>query len=210
MRQLLDQLDEGDVLLADRYFCSYFMIALLLMQNVDMVARLHHARKEDAYRVKRLGNKDYLIQWQRPLKPDWMDQETYELMPETLTLRQIDVNVTEEGFRTKTFSVVTTLLDTEDYPRIDIASLYRKRWLAEVDILAIKESLGMDILRCKSPEMVRKEIWIHLLEYNLIRKIMLQAAVSADLSPSQLSFSCAMQSLTAGRSDVRDVDCCAD
>jgi hypothetical protein len=198
MRQLLDQLDEGDVLLADRYFCSYFMIALLLMQNVDMVARLHHARKEDAYRVKRLGNKDYLIQWQRPLKPDWMDQETYELMPETLTLRQIDVNVTEEGFRTKTFSVVTTLLDTEDYPRIDIASLYRKRWLAEVDILAIKESLGMDILRCKSPEMVRKEIWIHLLEYNLIRKIMLQAAVSADLSPSQLSFSCAMQSLTAG------------
>jgi putative transposase len=198
MRQLLDQLDEGDVLLADRYFCSYFMIALLLRQNVDMVARLHHARKEDAYRVKRLGYKDYLIRWQRPDRPAWMDRETYKGMPETITLRQIEVNVTEEGFRTKSFSVVTTLLDTEDYPRIDIASLYRQRWLAEVDILAIKESLGMDVLSCKSPAMVRKEIWVYLLEYNLVRKIMLQAAVSADLSPSQLSFTGAMQALAAG------------
>ena len=81
MRELLDQLDPGDILLADRYFCSYFMIALLLEQNVDFVARLHYARKQDAYRIKRLGKHDHLVEWSRPEKPDWMDQETYEQMP---------------------------------------------------------------------------------------------------------------------------------
>lgn len=83
---------------------------LALMQgNVDFVARLHHARKEDAYRIKRLGKKDHLIQWQRPQKPTWMDQETYDRMPESITLRQIEVNVTEPGFRVESLVIVTTL-----------------------------------------------------------------------------------------------------
>jgi hypothetical protein len=80
LRQLLDQLGPDDILLTDRYFCSYFMIALLLERNVDFVARLHHGRKEDAYRIKRLGKDDYLIEWRRPQKPTWMDQETYDRM----------------------------------------------------------------------------------------------------------------------------------
>ena len=194
---MLGQLDTGDILLADRYFCSYFMIALLLEQNVDFVARLHQARKEDAYRIKRLGKNDYLIEWRRPQRPAWMDQATYDRMPKSLTLRQIEVDVTEPGFRVKSLMVVTTLTDAEEYSKSDIAELYRARWLAELDIRAIKCNLGMDVLRCKSPEMVRREIWTCLLAYNLIRKTMLQAALDTDLSPRQLSFTNAMQTMAA-------------
>jgi len=197
MRQLLDQLDSHDILLTDRYFCSYFMIALLLERNVDFVARLHHARKQDAYRIKRLSKNDYLIEWLRPNKPAWMNQETYDRMPESLTLRQIEVNVTEPGFRVESLVIVTTLTDARKYSKDNIAELYHRRWLAELDIRAIKCNLGMDVLRCKTPEMVRKEIWTCLLAYNAIRKIMLQAAIKSDLSPRQLSFANAMQTMAA-------------
>ena len=197
MRQLLDQLDPDDILLTDRYYCSYFMIAFLLPLGVDFVARLHHARKENAYRIQRLGKKDWLVEWRRPQKPDWMDQETYDRMPESLTLRQIEVNVTEPGFRVESLVVVTTLTDTKTYSKDDIAELYHKRWLVELDIRAIKCNLGMDVLRCKTPEMVRKEIWTCLLAYNLIRKTMLQAAIDSGLSPRQLSFVNAMQTMAA-------------
>jgi len=196
-RQLLDQLDSNDVILADRFFCSYFMIAMLMGRNVDIIARLHQARKKDAYRTKRLGKNDYLIQWMRPPRPEWMDQETYDQMPESLTLRQIDVSVSEPGFRVKSFTVVTTLNDETKYPAIDIADLYRKRWQAEVDIRAIKCNIGMDVLRCKSPEMVRKEIWTSLLAYNLIRRTILHAAIDAGLKPREISFTTAMQTMAA-------------
>ena len=197
MRQLLDQLDDNDILLADRYFCSYFMIALLLARNVAFVARLHHLRKTDFQRAQRLGRDDYLVTWTRPDKPDWMDEETYSQMPKSLTLRQIEVKVSEPGFRVESLSVVTTLSDTKKYPRDEIAELYHKRWLIELDIRATKCTLRMDVLRCKSPEMVRKEIWTCLLAYNLIRKTMLQAAKRHGLSPRQLSFATAMQTLAA-------------
>ena len=197
MRELLDQLNPNDILLADRYYCSYFMIALLLERNIDFVARLHHARKEDDYRIKRLSKKDWIIEWQRPQKPNWMDQETYDRMPESLTLRQVKVNTTEPGCRAESFNVVTTLTDSEKYSEDDVAELYRKRWLVELDIRAIKCSVGMDVLRCKTPAMVRREIWSCLLTYNLIRKIMLQAAIESGLSPRQLSFTNAMQAMAA-------------
>ena len=197
MRQLLDQLNPNDILLADRYYCTYFMIALLLQRNVQLVARLHHARKSDHQRVKRLGKNDYLVEWTRPAKPAWMDQAMYDQMPETITLRQIEVKVSEPGFRVESLTVVTTLCDAKKYTRDDIAELYHKRWLVELDIRSIKVTLGMDVLRCKTPDMVRKEIWTCLLAYNLIRKIMLQAAQRHELSPRQLSFTAAMQTLAA-------------
>jgi hypothetical protein len=197
MRQLLDQLDADDILLTDKYFCSYFMIAELMERKIDFVARLHHARKQDAYRVKRLGKKDHLVRWKRPAKPAWMDQATYASMPETLTLRQIEVDVTEPGFRVDSLVIVTTLTDGKQYSRDDIAQLYHRRWLAELDIRAIKCTLGMDVLRCKTPTMVRKEIWTCLLAYNLIRKTMLQAAKPEGLSPRQLSFTNALQTMAA-------------
>lgn len=197
LRDLVDQLNPQDILLTDRYFCSYFMIAMLLGRNVAFVSRLHHARKEDAYRIKRLGKRSDLVEWPRPDRPDWMDKETYRQMPESITLRQIEVKVQEPGFRVESLVVVTTLTDAQAYSDHDIAELYHKRWLVELDIRAIKCTLGMDVLRCKTPEMVRKEIWTCLLAYNLIRRTMLQAAKNKDLSPRQLSFTHALQAMAA-------------
>ncbi len=196
-RKLLDQLDPGDIILADRYFCSYFMIAMLLQLGVDIVARLHQCRQSDLQRGRRLGKRDYLVQWKRPAKPDWMDQETYEWMPKSLTLRQFEVKVHQPGFRVESFVVVTALTDAKKYTKEDIAALYHKRWLVELDIRAIKVTLGMDVLRCKTPQMVGKEIWTCLLAYNLIRKSMLQAAARSNVSPRRLSFTTAMQTVAA-------------
>jgi hypothetical protein len=198
LRQLLGRLGPGDILLADRYYCSYFLIALLMVLHVDFVVRLHQRRNVDFRRGRRLGNGDHLARWHRPAKPDWMDQETYDRVPESIELREIEVQVDQPGFRTESLVVVTTLTDAEAYTKADLAELYHRRWLAELDIRAIKVALGMDVLRCKTPEMVRKEIWTCLLAYNLIRRSMLQAADSSGRSPRQLSFTAAMQKIAAG------------
>lgn len=197
MRQLLDQLEPGDILLADRLFCSYFLIAMLLEQGQDFVARLHQCRQANFHRGERLGERDHIVVWERPERPLWMDKETYALMPKTIRVRELEVNVDQPGFRTDSLVVVTTLTDAKEYPTQDIAELYHKRWLVELDIRSIKTTLGMDILRCKSPEMVGKEVWTCLLAYNLIRKTMLQAAYKSGRSPRELSFTAAMQTIAA-------------
>jgi putative transposase len=197
LRELLDRIDPYDTLLTDRLHCSYFTIAQLLLGKREFVARLHQSRKVDLRKGERLGKGDHLVQWARPNRPDWMDHATYEQIPKTITVRMVEVQVEEPGFRTESFLVVTTLLDPQQFSREEIANLYRKRWLVELDIRALKTTLGMDILRCKTPSMVRKEIWTCLLAYNLIRKTMLQAALQADLSPRELSFTNAMQAIAA-------------
>ena len=197
LRELLERFQRGDIMLADRYFCSYFMIALLLERGVDFVARLHQARTADFRRGTRLGPGDHLVEWQRPAKPEWMDQETYERMPASIRVREVEVQVHQPGFRVDSFVVVTTLTDADQYSRDDLAELYHQRWLAELDIRTIKCTLGLDVLRCKSPEMVRREFWTGLLAYNLIRQTMLQAALQAGRSPRQLSFAAALQKIAA-------------
>lgn len=198
LRELFPRLKAGDILLADRYYCSYFMIALLrLCCGVDFVARLHHKRKADFRRGQRLGSGDHVVEWLRPPKPTWMDQETYDRVPASIQVREVHVHVHQPGFRVESFVVVTTLIDAEAYTQDDIAELYHKRWLAELDIRALKITLGMDVLRCKTPAMVGKEIWACLLAYNLIRQTLLQAALAADRSPRQLSFTAALQKIAA-------------
>lgn len=182
-RQLLDRLREGDVVVADCYFCSYFMICLLLERGVDLVSRLHQCRTADFRRGQRLGAGDHIVEWPRPPRPEWMDEATYARMPASIRIREVEVAVPQPGFRVDVFVVATTLLDAQEYTRADLAELYRTRWLAELDIRAIKCSLGMDVLRCKTPEMVRKEIWACLLGYNLVRHTMLQAAYESGCSP---------------------------
>lgn len=192
LRELFDRLKPGDVVLADRYHCSYFMVALLMAANVDFVVRLHHRRKSSFCR-----GRDHVVTWKRPQRPEWMDQEAYDQMPKTLQVREVHVQVSQPGFRVDELIVVTTLTDSEEYTKEDIAELYHKRWLVELDIRALKVSLGMDVLRCKTPQMLRKEIWMCLLAYNLIRQTMLEAALAAELSPRQLSFTAAMQKIAA-------------
>ena len=205
-RGLLKNMSRGDIFVADRYMCSYFMIALARERGVDAVVRQHQQRITDFRRGESLGKEDHLARWRRPARPEWMDVETYEQMPEFLDVRELRVHVHQPGFRTEAFIVVTTLTDHQTYSSQEIASLYHKRWLVELDIRAIKISLGIDVLRCRSPHMVRKEIWSCLLAYNLIRKTILEAAYAADVSPRELSFTAAMQAIGAGWTAVLLLD----
>lgn len=197
LRALFDRLRAGDVILADRYYCSYFAVALLRELGVDIVVRLHQQRDADLRRGRRLGSGDHIVEWLRPARPDWMDAATYARMPATLAVRQVRVSVHQPGFRVEQFVVASSLLDADAYTQQDIAELYHQRWLVELDIRTLKITLGMDVLRCKSPEMVRREIWASLLAYNLIRQTMLQAALAADVSPRALSFTAALQKIAA-------------
>jgi hypothetical protein len=174
------------------------MICLLLAMGVDVVTQLHQCRTADFSRGERLGTDDHLVEWRRPAKPDWMDAGTYEQIPETLTVREVLVRVNQRGFRTESFVVVTTLTNGKKYRSEDLADLYRRRWNAELDLRAIKVSLGMDVLRCQSPEMVRREIWACVLAYNLIRQTQLNAARQAGLLPRQFSLTATMQKIAAG------------
>jgi hypothetical protein len=205
-RSLLKHLPRGDIFVADRYMCSYFMIALARERGVDAAVRQHQQRITDFRRGQSLGKEDHLARWRRPERPTWMDVETYEQMPEFLDVRELRVHVQQPGFRTESFVVVTTLTDHQTYSSQEMASLYHKRWLVELDIRAIKISLGIDVLRCRSPHMVRKEIWSCLLAYNLIRKTILEAAYAADVSPRELSFTAAMQAIGAGWTAVLLLD----
>lgn len=198
LRELLERLNPGDILLADRFYCSYFMICLLLAAKVDFVTRLHQRRTADFRRGTRLGPGDHMVVWSRPPKPDWMDQATYDQMPESICVREVEFCVAQPGFRVETLILVTTLTDARRYTRDDLAELYHRRWLAELDIRAIKVTMGMDVLRAKSPEMVRREIWAGLLAYNLVRQTLLASALQAGRSPRQLSFTAAMQKIAAG------------
>jgi hypothetical protein len=155
-----------------------------------------------------LGKADHIVTWIRPVRPEWMDQETYGQMPESIEVREVLVHVDQPGFRTKSLVVVTTLCDPEEYAAEEIAALYRGRWLVELDIRAIKITLDMDVLRCKTPEMVRREVWTHLLAYNLIRRVILQSATASGLSPRELSFTAAMQAIAASWAIAALVDSC--
>jgi hypothetical protein len=196
-RELLGQLERGDVVLADRYFCSYFMVCLLQRLGVDLVTLLHQRRTADFRRGIRLGPGDHLVEWPRPDRPEWMDQATYDQMPVSLRIREIEYKVNTKGFRADVIVIATTLLDAREYDRNDLAALYRQRWVVELDIRAIKCTMGIDVLRSKSPEMARKEIWTALLAYNLVRQTMLQSALASGKLPRQLSFTATLQKIAA-------------
>lgn len=197
LREMFPRLKAGDVLLADRYYCGWFLIALLQELGVELVVRLHQLREADFRRGERLGPGDHVVEWPRPQRPDWMDEATYARMPASLRLREVQVQVAEKGFRVESLVVVTTLLDPEPYSAAELAQLYRRRWLVELDIRTVKSTLHLDILRCKTPEMARKELRAGLLAYNLIRQTMLQAALAAERSPRELSFTLAIQTIAA-------------
>jgi hypothetical protein len=196
-RQLHDRLDAGDILLADRHYCSFWELALVRQRGGDVVTRLHQLRKADFRRGRRLGCGDQVVSWARPARPEWMTPEEYARVPETLAVRQLRVCVARPGYRTRVLIVATTLLDVQAFAQQDVALLYRVRWFAELDLRAVKATLQMGILRGKTPGMVRKEIWAHLLAYNLIRGLMAQAAAEAGLLPWQLSFAGALQTVVA-------------
>jgi hypothetical protein len=199
LRTLLEELHPGDVLVADRYYCSYWIVALALARGVQVVFRKHQLRHTDFRTGRRLGRNDHVVTWTKPQRPAWMEQADYEALPATLSLREVRKQIATPGCRVQELVVVTTLLDPVTYALEDITDLYHQRWHAEIDLRSLKTQMKMEILRCQTPAMVRKEIWAHLLAYNLVRKVMAQAAVEHGVTPRQLSFAGAMQTLNEFR-----------
>ena len=194
----MGQIRAGDIGLADRLFCSYWSISDFKARKADVVFRLHHCRKADFRRGRRLGPDDHIVIWRKPdRKPAWMSSAEYAAMPQQLELREIRVRVSDRTKRTRELIVVTTLLDNITYTKQDLAALFRQRWHAELDLRSIKSTLRMDMLRTKSPDMVRKEVAMHFLAYNLIRGMMAEAARGRDVQPRELSFNGARQTIRA-------------
>jgi len=198
-RSLLEHVEAGDVVVADRYYCTWWIVALLQGRGADTCLRLHHLRHYDFDKGRHLAAGDHVVRWVKPPRPKWMDQDSYQALPEFLEVREVRVVVTQPGFRVRQFIVATTLTDAERYSAADIADLYHQRWHVELDIRALKQMLKMDILSCKSPAMVRREVWAHLLAYNLVRQVLAQAALAGEVTPRQLSFAGAVQTLDAFR-----------
>lgn len=188
----------GDVVLTDCLMSSWTELMMLNQRGVDSVTRLNKARRSaDFRRGKRLGKDDHIVCWPKPIKPRALDKETFNALPDSLTIREVRIKIEKPGFRTKNIVVVTTILDPNEVSKEDLAELYRQRWNNELDLRSIKTTMQMDELRCKTPELVRKEIWTHILAYNLIRTIMAQAATQHDVLPRTISFKATIQTLEA-------------
>jgi hypothetical protein len=196
-RSLPSLLAAGDVLLADRLYATFWDVYRALAAGADAVMRMHAGRAAVWFRGRGHSKGNRRLWWKKPQRPTWMSQADYDAIPEWIRLRAVRVDVRKRGFRTKRLVLVTTLTDAVAYPAQDLADLYRRRWDAELDLRALKQTLQMDILRGLSPQMVRKEIWGHLLVYNVIRTLMAEAAVQAGVRPEELSFAGAVQSVNA-------------
>lgn len=188
-RTLWSKLQPGDIVLADRGFSSYAALAGLLQQRrVDSVMRLHQMRQADFRTGRRLGPEDRLVIWQKPQRTEAWSEEEFAALPETLTLRMIRLRVATPGFRTQSVVLVTTLLDAETYPAEQLRELYGRRWQVELHFQQIKTHLAMDVLRCKSPALIEREVRMHQIAYNLVRSLMQRSAHLHRVSLSRLSF----------------------
>ena len=187
LRTLLDTLQVDDVLLADAFYATYFLLCELVARGIDGVFEQHGARRRrtDFRRGKKLGAYDHVVEWEKPkTKPEWMSQAEYDQAPDTLSVREL---------YTGGKILVTTLLCPKHTSKSALKGLYRDRWHVELDLRNIKTTLGMETLRCRTPDMALKEIWVYLLAYNLIRILMAQASLLADVLPRQLSFKHTLQ-----------------
>jgi hypothetical protein len=194
LRQMYDSLSPGDVIVADALFDNYFIACELRQRGIELVARVQ-AERVGSRTVESRPDGDVIF-WQRPNKPRGMSGERYRSYPESLTMRQVSVDAHGRNNRAEQFKVVTTIL-AASIGGGQIGELYERRWDGEVDIRSIKSTMKMDILRCKTPAMVHKEIWTHLLAYNLLRTVMAVAASASAVEPREISFKGAKQALTA-------------
>ena len=175
---------KGDVMLADSYYCSYFLIADMLERGVDVVFEQHGARNTDFHRGERLGIRDHLVWWSKPARPGWMGVEEYRSYPDVIQVREV-----KAGKKV----LVSTFLSPRKTPKAELEKLYWQRWNVELDLRNIKTTLGMEALSCKTPQMCEKELWVYLLAYNLLRLLMAEAAWQAGVLPRELSFKHTLQ-----------------
>src|SRR5947209_19857607 len=198
LRRLWDALRPGDLLLTDALMANWTNIVMLKGRGLELVGRLNKAhRTADFRRGKRLGQEDHVVRWRKPTSIRSLDRGEYNALPDFVTVRETRVRVRQPGFRTRSLVVVTTLLDPEQVTKEDLATRYRARWHHELDLRSLKSAMQMRELRCKTPELVRKEVWAHVLAYNLLRTVMAQAAARHGVAPRTISFTGAMQTLEA-------------
>ena len=186
-RQLLDWVAPGEVVLADRAFCSWALLALFQQRGVDVVIRLHQAR------LRQTGQ----VEWTKPQRPKLWDQKQWADLPDKLALRVVRFRVAVPGFRTEEIFFVTTLRDKKKYPDAVLADLFRRRWQVELCFRDLKTTLGLDVLRTQTPDLIEKEIHLQAIAYNLVRALMLAAATQHDVAPSRLSFKGTVSTLRA-------------
>jgi len=186
LRTILHRLKNGDVLLGDAYYPSFFLIAALLNLEVDGIFSGKISRKNDFRKGEHLGKNDHLVEWQKPEKPDWMNEETYNAYPKRMCVRE---------FKSNGKTYITTLLHHKKYNKNELAKLYGFRWQIEITIRDIKITMNMNMLSCKTPEMIRKEIGTHFLGYNCIRILMAEACIKYNVIPYQISFNGTLQLL---------------
>jgi IS4 transposase len=189
LQRLMDQFKPGDLVLADRGFNTYTVMALLLNRGVQGLFRLHQARPADLRKGKRLGKQDRLFVWDKPLlRPRYLPKALWRAIPEHLAVRVLRFSLQVPGFRVHAVTLVTTLLDPEKYPAEELAGLYAERWRVELWFRDIKTSMGMEVLRCQSPKMVHKELEMFFIAYNLIRCLMAESSLRYAVGMGWLSF----------------------
>jgi hypothetical protein len=224
--QMHPELTPGDVLVGDRGFCSFAHLAQLVAAGFHGVMRIHQRMIVDfrigrmhippsslfpklkgakglprSRWVKWLGRCDHIVEWYKPQQqPKWLDQEAYATLPTSLLVRELRFRITRPGFRVHEVTLVTTLLDPRLYPAEELAQLYFDRWRVEVNLRHLKQTMCLDVLRCRTEAGVRKEICMLALVYNLVRLVMLQAARQQEVEPDRISFIDALRWLTTTKS----------
>ena len=189
LQTLWDYLRPGDVLLADRGFCNWAILAQCAQRQLDAVFRLKGSRRGDFRRGQRLSRHERLVQWRKPPQQAWtVSKKLWVQLPEVLTLRLVRCTLSIPGFRTRQVTLVTTLLDCQLFPPAKLAQLYYRRWSMELSLRNLKTTLQMDQLSCKNPSNLEREIRMHFLVHNLVRRLMLQAACQHHVSLERVSF----------------------
>lgn len=194
LAQISGNLSAGDVLIADRYYPAYSIVATLNRKGVDLVSISHQSRRVDFTKGQILGPKDHIVEWHRGKRLDCPISEGYESLPLTVKVREFAIEIEGRDGKPEEAIIVTTMIDPT-IPQKELSDLYWKRWNCELDFRSIKHSLHMDVLRAKTPEMVRKELWCHMLAYNLLRGTMVESAKRHDIMPRQLSVKGTMQAV---------------
>lgn len=194
LQGMLDTLKRGDILVADRYYPSYLTVGALQRRGVDMVSISHQARAVDFSKGIQLGEKDHIVEWHKPVYRKWMNAEEYAKLPDTILVREFVIDIDGRDGEREQAVVISTMTDPS-IPQEELSDLYWRRWNCELDLRSIKQSMHLDVLRCKTPEMCRKEIHVHLLAYNLLRGVMSDSAKRKDIQPRYLSVKGTMQAV---------------
>jgi hypothetical protein len=203
-RQLYQTLCPEDVVVADSVYGTYVDLAWVALRGADAVFRKHHQRRCDFRRGKKLGIGDHIVRWQRPKAcPKALSPEEFEALPQSIEVREVYLSIQTPGFRPTNFVVVTTLTDPKRYPKAKLAELYRLRWQAgEVNLRHLKTTLSMEMIAAKTPAMVTKSIWVHLLSYNLLRTLMWEAVADTEVGALQLSLQGTRQQFNHFRTEL--------